>query len=73
MRRIFLGKPLHWGLLAILIVGGWLMGHAKLHVIGFNLFTIILLAVSAAVVAVVLMTSKPDEQITRDPLEQDED
>jgi hypothetical protein len=73
MRRIFLGKPLHWGLLVILIIGGWLMGNAKLHVIGFNLFTIILLAVSAAVVAVVLMTSKPDEQITRDPLEQDED
>ncbi len=73
MRRIFLGKPLHWGLLVILIVGGWLMGHAKLHVIGFNLFTIILLAVSAAVVAVVLMTSTPDEPVTRDPLEYDED
>ena len=73
MRRIFLGKLLHWGLVAILIVGGWLMGRAKLHVIEFNLFTIVLLAVAAAVVAVVLMTSKPDEQITRDPLEQDED
>jgi Mn2+/Fe2+ NRAMP family transporter len=73
MRRIFLGKPLHWGLVAILIVVGWLLGREKLHVIWFNLFTIILLALSAAVVAVVLMTSKPGEQITRDPLEQDED
>lgn len=73
MRRIFLGKLLHWGLVGSLIVGGWLMGRAKLHVIEFNLFTIILLAVSAAVVAAVLMSSKPDEQITRDPLEQDED
>jgi len=73
MRRKFLGRPLHWGLLALLIIGGWLMGHAKLHVIGCNQFTLSLLSVSAAVVAVVLMTSKPDEQITRDQLEYDED
>ena len=33
----------------------------------------VLLAVSAAAVIVVIMTSKPGERITRDPIEPDED
>ena len=73
MGRIFLGKPLHWGLIALLIAIGWVIGNERLHVIWFNLFTVILLAISAVAVAVVLLTSRPDEQITRDPLEPDRD
>jgi len=73
MGKVFLGKPLHWGLLILLIAVGWAMGHERLHVIWFNLFTIILLVVSGAAVILVIMTSKPGERITRDPLEPDED
>lgn len=73
MGRIFLGKPLHWGLIVLVVAIGWFIGHERLHVIWFNLFTVILLVISAVAVAVVLLTSKPGERITRDPLEPDQD
>ena len=73
MGRIFLGKPLHWGLIVLLIAIGWVIGHERLHVIWFNLFTLILLVIAAVAVAVVLLTSRPKERITRDPLEPDQD
>jgi len=71
MGRIFLGKPVHWALVAALIAGGWYLGHERLHVIWFNLFTLLLLAVATAVVLAVLLTTKPGEQVTRDPLEEE--
>ena len=71
MGRIFLGKPVHWALVATVIAIGWLLGFQRLHVIWFNLFTIVLIIVSAAVVLAVLLTSRPGERITRDPLERD--
>ena len=73
MGRIFIGKPLHWVLIVLLIAIGWVIGHERLHVIWFNLFTVILLVVSAVAVAVILLTSRPEERITRDPLESDPD
>lgn len=73
MSRIFLGKPLHWVLLILLVASGWLMGRQRLHVIEFNLFAILLLVVSAGVIVAVLMTSRPGELVTRDPLEPDDD
>jgi len=73
MGRIFLGKPLHWGLVILLVAIGWIIGDARLHVIWFNLFTVVLLVISAAAVAVVLLTSRPGERITRDPLKPDQD
>jgi hypothetical protein len=72
MSRIFLGKPLHWALAALLVAGGWVLGHRRLHVTDFNLFVILLLVVSAATLAVVLKTSRPGERVTRDPLEGDD-
>ena len=71
MGQIFLGKPVHWALIVAVIVIGWLLGHQRLHVIWFDLFTISLLAASAAIVLVILLTSRPGEQVTRDPLEPD--
>ncbi len=73
MSRIFLGKPLHWALPILLVAGGWLVGRQRLHVIEFNLFAFLLLVVSDGVIVAVLMTSQPGEQVTRDPLEPDDD
>ena len=71
MGRIFLGKPVHWALIVALGAIGWLLGYQRLHVIWFNLFTVSLLVAAAVVVLVVLATSQPGEQVTRDPLEPD--
>ena len=73
MSRVFLGKPLHWAVLVGLIVLGWATGRARLHVIEFNTFILGLLAVTVVAVLVVLATSRPDEQVTRDPLEPDDE
>jgi len=73
MGRIFLGKPVHWALLVLLVAGGWVAGSEHLHVSYFNLFVILLLLVSVASIVVVLITSRPGERITRDRLEPDQD
>ncbi len=66
--RIFLGKPYHWAILVALVVALYFTGGEKLHVIHFNRFILILLAVAAAIVAIVLRGTKADEQVTRDPI-----
>lgn len=71
MNRIFLGKPLHWALIVAVIAIGWVLGDERMHVSAFNLFLILLLAITTAVVVAVLLTSKPGEQVTRDPLEEE--
>jgi len=72
LRGIFLGKPLHWlpwPLLGVLFV--W-MDKVHLHVTRFNTFAFVLLGLSAGVVAFFLLTTRRGEQVTREPIpEQD--
>ena len=68
MRRLFLGKSLHWALVLGLIALGWAAGQIRLHVTDFNLFVLLLLALSVALLGAVLLTSAPGEQVTRDPV-----
>ena len=72
MSSLFLGKPLHWLLLAIICAGLWYAGDLRLHLIHFDAFIVALLAISAACVLIVLYGTKPDERITRDDIEPDE-
>ncbi|MEJ2174546.1 MAG: hypothetical protein P8Y76_06455 [bacterium] len=68
LRKIFLGKPLHWlpwPLLGVLFV--W-MNKVHLHVTRFNTFTFVLLGLSAGVVAFFLLTTRRGEQVTREPI-----
>ncbi|MEM7268216.1 MAG: hypothetical protein AAF401_03070 [Pseudomonadota bacterium] len=67
MRRVFLGKPLHWLLACLLIGGGFLLGLRRLHVTDFNLFLIALIIATVVMLAIVLATSK-GEGLTRDPI-----
>ncbi len=73
LRAIFLGKPLHWAIIVLLVAGGWLTGRARLHVIEFNQFVLGLLAVATLALLAVLATSRPGERVTRDPLEPDDE
>ena len=72
-RHVFLGKPLHWAILVFIVALGWVTGRARLHVVEFNTFILGLLAVTVVALLVVLATSRPDEQVTRDPLEPDDE
>lgn len=68
MGRVFLGRPFHWLLVAALIALGWLAGRARLHVTDFNLFMAGTLVVTAGVLLLVLWSSPPGAEVTRDPL-----
>ena len=68
MKRVFLGRPIHWLLALILIGGGAALGEQRLHVIDFNLFLSLLLLAVIALIALVLKTSGGDAPITRDPI-----
>ncbi|MEM7426697.1 MAG: hypothetical protein AAF441_11405 [Pseudomonadota bacterium] len=68
MREIFLGKPFHWGLLALAAAVLWWAGSVRAHVIHFNWFLIALCLGACAMVLLVLRSTGQDEQVTRDPL-----
>ena len=68
MKRVFLGRPIHWLLALILVGGGAALGEQRLHVIEFNLFLILLFVAVIVLIALVLKTSGGDAPITRDPV-----
>lgn len=72
MNRIFLGKPVHWLMLVLLIAIGWFAGKQKTHVIHFNPFIIITLLLTIAAIVLILKTSSATEQITRDSISPDD-
>ena len=74
MKQIFLGRPVHWLFILLIIGGGLALGLERLHVIHFNTFIITLLLATIALLALVLMTAKGPDPLTRDPIpEPDED
>lgn len=68
MRRIFLGKWFHWLLLVLVIGLGAAVGDQKLHVTDFNAFLSLLTIAATVMVILVIWTTRPGEQVTRDPL-----
>lgn len=72
MSGFFLGKPLHWLMLVVICGGLWFAGWQRFHVIHFNLFAIVLLAISAFCVLVVLSGAKSGPKITREDILPDE-
>jgi asparagine N-glycosylation enzyme membrane subunit Stt3 len=71
VKDLFLGRPLHWLLWAIILGGLALLGALRLHTRDFNLFALIVLALAAFGVLVVVATYRKGERITRDPFEDD--
>ncbi len=69
MKDVFLGKPLHWLIWAVILGLLYLLGALRLHTRDFNLFIVIVLALAAASVLVIVLTYKKGERITRDPFE----
>jgi len=73
MSKIFLGRPWHWAIVAVVIALGWAAGDVRLHVIHFNTFIVTLGLCTVLILALLVATSRPDQQITRDPIEENED
>ncbi|MEO1490592.1 MAG: hypothetical protein AAFV19_00380 [Pseudomonadota bacterium] len=71
MKRIFLGPLIHWLIITVIIGLGWYSGLGRTHVSQFNIFLILLIVLTIAVLVIVLKTSPPGKQVTREPLDDD--
>lgn len=67
LRDIFLGKPLHWLPWAVIATLMLWMNSAHFHVLHFNFFALALLGISAAVLTLLLSSSRPEDRVTREP------
>ena len=72
MSNFFLGKPFHWLLAIVMCAGLWYAGSLRLHLIHFDAFIVVLLAISAVCVLIVLYGPGRGERITRDEIVPDE-
>lgn len=73
MNRIFLGPPLHWLIIVVLVALGWIGGKLRFHVTDFNPFVILMVVVSVIALVVVLLTTAPGQRVTREPLADNDD
>ncbi len=71
MKDIFLGKPLDWLLWAAILGLLVALGAQNLHTRAFNLFSVIVLAATAASVLTIVLTYRKGERITREPFDDD--
>lgn len=71
MKKLFVGKPLHWLLIAVVIAVLYWLGSIQLHRLNYTVFLFALLGLAVASIAVVIVTTRRGEQVTREPFEDD--
>jgi len=69
MRDLFIGKPIHWLIWVVIVIGLVAMGKVYLQTRDFNLFLAVIVALGAGAVLVVLLTTAKGEQVTRENLD----
>ena len=71
MRHIFLGKPVHWLVLAVVVATMWWLGADLVQTRNYPLFILVLSLLTVGAVAVIIVTTRKGEQVTREPFEDD--
>ena len=69
MRRLFLGKPVHWLVLAVVMAVMWWLGANFVQTRDYHLFLIVLFLLTVGAVAAIMVTTRKGEQVTREPFE----
>lgn len=69
MHHVFLGKPVHWLIAAIVVGVLWWMGDARMHTRDFKQFLLILALLSAGTVIAILLTTRRGDRVTREPFD----
>jgi len=69
LRELFIGKPVHWLVLAAIAGALFWLGDIKLHVRVFNQFAFAVLGMTAAALLFVVLTCRKGERVTREPLD----
>lgn len=70
MREVFLGPVRFWVVLLLVVAVLWMAGRAQLHVTDFAWFLALLAGLAAVSVLAILLTRRPGERITRDPIDE---
>jgi len=68
IRQIFIGKPLHWLVCALLIPVGYIAGNAVFHVTNFVIWASVLFGLTFVMIITFWLTSDKGDQLTRDPI-----
>ncbi len=71
MKHIFLGKPIHWLLWVVIFGVLFALGRNYFHTNNFNLFILVLVALSTACVLTIFATYRKGDRITREPFDED--
>lgn len=69
MKNLFIGKPLHWLMIAIAIGGMYWLGAGQFHRVNYTGFLFVVIGIAAGCVLLVLITYRRGDRITRDALE----
>ena len=69
LRALFLGPWRYWVLLAAIVAVLWGFGQFSVHVRHFVPFSLAVLALAAAGIAIVLQTYRRGEPVTREPFD----
>ncbi len=71
MRDFFLGKPVHWLVVAVVVAVMWWLGANLVQTRDYHMFLAVLFVLISGAVAVLILTTRKGEQVTREPFEDD--
>ena len=69
MRKLFIGKPLHWLMIAAATGGMYWLGAGQFHRVNYSGFLFLVLGIAVACVALVIITYRRGDRITRESLD----
>ena len=69
MKNLFIGKPLHWIMIALAIGAMYWLGAGQFHRVNYAGFLFVVVGIAATCVLLVLITYRRGDRITRDSLE----
>lgn len=69
MRELFIGKPVHWLVWAVVVPVLFAMGKVYLQTRAFNVFLAVIFLLGIGAVLMVLLTSSKGERLTRETLD----
>ena len=70
--RIFIGRPLHWLFVLLLVPAGYAAGSAFLHASNFVTWASLLFLATLALILAIWRTSAPSDRLTREPVDEGE-
>ena len=68
MKNLFIGKPLHWLMIVLATGGMYLLGDGQFHRVNYAGFLAIVFGIAAGCIALVLVTYRRGDRITRESL-----